>query len=96
VLIVNKERFAKLPPDVQGKVRKIITENMPLITKAMQGEEDVLTKKFAEGGMNVTREDPQDVEAGTKLISPYWEEWAKSQGPDAIAALKQVREAIGR
>jgi TRAP-type C4-dicarboxylate transport system substrate-binding protein len=69
---------------------------MPLITKAMQGEEDELTKKFAEGGMAVTKEDPQDIETGTKLIAPYWEEWAKTQGPDAITALKQVRAAIGR
>jgi TRAP-type C4-dicarboxylate transport system substrate-binding protein len=96
VVIVNKDRFAKLSPDVQGKVRKIIADNMPLITKAMEGEEDDLTRKFADGGMTVTKEDPQDIEAGTKLISPYWEEWAKTQGPDAIAALKQVRAAIGR
>ena len=96
VLIVNKDRFAKLAPDVQGKVRKIIADNMPLITKAMESEEDDLTRKFADGGMTVTKEDPQDIEAGTKLISPYWEEWAKTQGPDAIAALKQVRAAIGR
>ena len=31
-----------------------------------------------------------------KVIAPYWEEWAKAQGPDAVAALKQVRAAIGR
>jgi TRAP-type C4-dicarboxylate transport system substrate-binding protein len=96
VLIVNKERFAKLPPDVQGKVRKIVSDNMPLITKAMENEEDDLTKKFADGGMIVTKEDPHDVDAGTKLMAPYWEEWAKTQGPDATAALKQVRAAIGR
>ena len=46
--------------------------------------------------MTVTKEDPQDIEAGTKLMVPYWEEWARTQGPDAIAALKQVRTAIGR
>jgi TRAP-type transport system periplasmic protein len=96
VLIVNKERFAKLSPDVQGKVRRIIADNMPLITKAMQNEEDDLTRKFAEGGMTVTAEDPADIEAGTKLVSPFWEEWARTQGPDAISALKQVRAAIGR
>jgi TRAP-type transport system periplasmic protein len=96
VLIVNKERFAKLSPDVQSKVRRIVGDNMPLITKAMADDEDDLTRKFADGGMTVTKEDPQDIEAGTKLISPYWEEWARTQGPDAIAALKQVRTAIGR
>jgi TRAP-type C4-dicarboxylate transport system substrate-binding protein len=96
VLIVNSERFAKLSPDIQKKVRRIVSDNMPLITKAMADDEDDLTRKFADGGMTVTKEDPQDIEAGTKLIAPYWEEWARTQGPDAIAALKQVRTAIGR
>src|SRR5258706_11917535 len=86
VLIVNRDRFAKLSPDVQGKVRKIIADNLPLITKAMDNEEDDLTKKFADGGMTVTKEDPQDIEAGTKLIFPYWGEWAKKQGPHAITS----------
>jgi len=93
---VNSERFAKLSPDIQGKVRRIVGDNMPLITKAMADDEDDLTRKFADGGMTVTKEDRQDIEAGTKLIAPYWEEWARTQGPDAIAALKQVRTAIGR
>ena len=54
VVIVNKERFGKLQPEVQAKVRKIVEANMPLITKAMEDEEESLTKKFAEGGMTVT------------------------------------------
>jgi TRAP-type C4-dicarboxylate transport system substrate-binding protein len=96
VLIVNKERFAKLPPEVQAKVRKVVEANLPLITKAMEDEEEGLTRKFAEGGMTVTPEQPADVDAGMKLISPFWDEWAKSKGPEAIAALKQVRAALGR
>jgi TRAP-type transport system periplasmic protein len=96
VIIVNKDRFAKLPPDVQSKARKIVQDNMPLMTKAMEDEEDEVTQKFATGGMTITKESPQDVETATKLIAPYWEEWAKSQGPDAVSGLKQIRAAIGR
>jgi len=96
VIIVNKGRFDKLPPDVQSKVRKIVQNNMPLITKDMADQEDALTKQFAEGGMIVTAPKPRDIEMGTKVISPYWDEWAKSKGPDAVAALKQVRAALGR
>ena len=55
VVIANKDRFAKLPPDVQAKVRKIVKDNMPLISSAMENEEDNLPKKFAEGGMTVTQ-----------------------------------------
>ena len=54
VVIANKDRFAKLPPDVQAKVKKIVKDNMPLITSAMENDEDNLTKKFAEGGMTIT------------------------------------------
>jgi TRAP-type transport system periplasmic protein len=96
VIIVNKDRFNKLSPDVQAKVRKIVSDNMPLITQAMKDEEELLTKKFAEGGMTVTEEDPKDVDAGAKVISAYWQDWAKSKGPDAVAALKEVRAALGR
>lgn len=96
VIIVNKGRFAKLAPDVQSKVRKIISVNMPLITSAMENEEETLTKKFADGGMTVTRENAQDIDLGMKTISAYWDEWAKSKGPDAVAALKQIRAVLGR
>jgi len=96
VVIVNKERFAKLPPDVQAKVARIVRDNMPLITGAMEGEEETLTKKFADGGMVITRQAPADVDQGMKLISAYWDEWAKSKGPDAVEALKKVRAALGR
>lgn len=96
VVIVNKERFNKLSPEIQAKVRKAVTDNMPLITKAMADEEDSLSKKFAEGGMTVTEPQPGDLDVGTKAISAYWDEWAKSKGPDAAAALKQVRAALGR
>ncbi len=67
-------------PDVQAKVRKIVNDNMPLITEAMTDEEEVLTKKFAEGGMTITEEDPKDIDAGLKTISAYWQDWAKSRG----------------
>jgi TRAP-type C4-dicarboxylate transport system substrate-binding protein len=62
----------------------------------MADEEDNLSKKFAEGGMTVTEPQPGDLDVGTKAISAYWDEWAKSKGPDAATALKQVRAALGR
>jgi TRAP-type transport system periplasmic protein len=46
--------------------------------------------------MTITKEQPGDIDIGMKAISAYWDEWAKSKGPDAIAALKQVRAALGR
>jgi TRAP-type C4-dicarboxylate transport system substrate-binding protein len=96
VIIANKDRFNKLPPDVQAKVRRIVKDNMPLITSAMQADEEVLTRKFAEGGMTITNATPADLQQGIKVISSYWDEWAKSRGPEAVEALKKVRTALGR
>src|SRR6478672_2721019 len=96
VVIANKDRFAKLPPAVQDKVRKIVKDNMPLISSAMENEEDNLSKKFAEGGMTVTQPTAQDQDEAAKIIAAYWDEWAKTRGPDAAAAVKQVRAALGR
>jgi TRAP-type C4-dicarboxylate transport system substrate-binding protein len=96
VIIANKEAFSKLSPEMQATLHRVVKANMPLITEAMDREEEEVTGKMAAGGMVVTREDPADVEAATKLIAPYWEEWAKSKGPDALNALKQIRAALGR
>jgi TRAP-type C4-dicarboxylate transport system substrate-binding protein len=95
-VIANKDRFAKLSPEPQDKVRKIVKDNMPLITSAMESEEDSLTGKFAEGGMTVTQPTTQDEDAAVKIVAAYWDEWARSKGPDATAAVKQVRAALGR
>ena len=96
VVIANKDRFAKLPPDVQEKVKKIVKDNMPLITSAMENDEDNLTKKFAEGGMTVTEPSAADLDQAAKIVSSFWDDWAKSKGPDAASAVKQVRAALGR
>jgi len=96
VVIANKDRFAKLPPDVQAKVKKIVKDNMPLITSAMENDEDNLTKKFAEGGMTVTVPTQADQDEAAKIVASFWDEWAKSKGPDATNAVKQARAALGR
>ena len=96
VIIVNKDRFDKLSPDIQTKVRKAFADHLPRITQAMEDEEDGLTKKFADGGMTITKPTQADMDEATKVISSYWDQWAKSKGPEAIDALKQVRAALGR
>lgn len=96
VIIVNKDRYNKLPPDVRTKLQKIVQDNMPLITATMESEEDQLTRKFAEGGMTITRDNRADMDAAIRVIAPYWDEWAKTKGPEAQEALAKVRAALGR
>ncbi len=96
IVIVNKEAFDKLAPDVQGKLRKAVTDAMPWITATMESEEEDVTQKMAAGGMIVTRPKPEEVAEAERILVSYWDEWAKTKGPDAIEALKQVRAVLGR
>ncbi len=96
MVIAHKDRFTKLPPDVQEKVKKIIKANVPLMTSAMENDEDSLTKKFADGGMTITEANQADQDEAAKVVASFWDDWAKSKGPDAANAVKQVRAALGR
>ena len=96
IVIVNKSAFDALAPDLQGKLRKAVTDNMPWITATMREEEEDLTQKMAAGGMTVTRSNEADVAAAEKTIAPYWQEWASAHGPEAVEALGKVRQMLGR
>lgn len=96
MIIVNKEAFDKLSPDSQAKLRKIVAEDTPWTMATMQQEEEELTQKMAAGGVVVTAAKPEDVAEAQAQMTPYWDEWAKAHGPDAVEALKQIRAALGR
>lgn len=96
VVIANKESFDKLSPDAQGKLRKAVAEAVPWITATMREDEQELTRKLAAAGITVTEAKPEDVQEAQKTMAPYWDEWAKSRGPDAVEALGKIRTALGR
>ncbi len=96
MVIVNKEAFEALSPDIQAKLRRAVTDNAPWTMTTMQQEEADLTRKMAEGGLVVTEARAEDVAEAEKRMAPYWDEWAKAHGPDALEALKQIRAALGR
>ena len=37
-----------------------------------------------------------DVKLATEKLRPYWDEWAKAHGPEAIEVLGKIRAAVGR
>jgi TRAP-type transport system periplasmic protein len=96
IVIVNKAAFDALKPEVQGKLRQAVTDNMPWITQTMREEEENLTRKMAAGGMTVTPASAADVATAEKTIAPYWQEWASAHGPEAVEALGKVRQMLGR
>lgn len=95
-IIVNREAFEALPAATQALLRKGVAAADASMTATMADEEESLTDGLRKEGMVVTVADPADVVEAGKRLAPYWDEWAKARGPEAIEALAKIRAAIGR
>ena len=94
--IVNKDAMNKLPPATQKIVRDAAVTWSEWATTDMNQEEDKITAQFGKDGMILTNATPADIALATEKMRPYWDQWAKAHGPDAIAALAKIRAAVGR
>ncbi len=95
-VIVNQGAFAKLPPATQKIVRDAATEAASWATAEMNREEDKLTAQFGRDGMVITPASPHDIKLATEKFRPYWDQWAKAHGPEAVEVLGKIRAAVGR
>jgi TRAP-type C4-dicarboxylate transport system substrate-binding protein len=96
LIIVNKEAFEKLPADTQAKLRAAAVEAAAWNTRELAKDEGEVRAQLKATGMTITAVNPADVKAGIEKLTPYWDEWAKQRGPDAVAALGKVRAMLGR
>ena len=45
-------------------------------------------------GMVITEAGPAQVADAVRKLSPYWDQWARERGPEAIEALQKVRAEL--
>ena len=94
--IANTEAYDKLSPDLQGKLRKVAEDTARWDQETMQKEEAELVQVLTAAGYTFTKATAEENDRAIKAMTPYWDEWAKSRGPDVIEALAKVRSALGR
>jgi len=94
--IVNKEAMAALSPATQKALRDAAAEWSEWSFKEMNRQESEITAQFGREGMILTDATPAEIAEATDKMRPYWDQWAKAHGPDAIAALAKIRAAVGR
>ena len=94
--IVNKEAMDKLSPATQKVLRDAAAEQSEWATAEMNREESEVTAQFGRDGMVLTNATPAEITEATEKLRPYWDEWAKTHGPDAAAALAKIRAVVGR
>jgi TRAP-type C4-dicarboxylate transport system substrate-binding protein len=95
VLIANAEAFEKLSPDTRAKVRKIVAEAGPAVTKALRDDEDEQTKKMVAAGITVTQPTPEDIKKAQAEMTSYWDSWGKSRGPQTAEVISRLRQTLG-
>ena len=94
--IVNKEAMDKLSPATQKVLREAAAEQSEWATQEMNRQENEITAQFGRDGMVLTNATPAEITEATDKLRPYWDEWAKTHGPDAAAALAKIRAVVGR
>ena len=95
-IIANTEAFNKLSPDLQAKLRKVAQDTARWNQETMRTEEAASQKTLQDAGYVLTQAQPAEVAKATETMRPYWDEWAKTRGPDVAEALGKVRAALGR
>jgi TRAP-type transport system periplasmic protein len=94
--IANTEAYKKLSPDLQGKLRKVAEDSARWDQETMQKEEAESVQTLTAMGYTFTKAKPEEVVRAVDAMKPYWDEWAKSRGPEIVEALSKVRAALGR
>jgi len=94
--IANTEAYNTLSPDLQGKLRQVAEDTARWDQETMQKEEAESVQVLTAAGYTFTKATAEENARAIAAMKPYWDEWAKSRGPDVIEALAKVRTALGR
>lgn len=93
---VNKDSFDALDPATRKIVRNIVSDEVEKITTNFVKDEKVQMAAQQKAGMKIVEPAAGDEKLAMQKMAPYWEEWAKRNGPEYVQALATVRKAIGK
>lgn len=96
IIIANAEAFAALDATHQQALRDIVAKEGPTITASFLVDEENQKILQSKAGMTLTDVTGGDTEIAREKLAPYWNTWAKENGPEYEVALKLVLEAIGK
>ena len=95
LILVNKDAWMKLTPEVRTKVQALVDEHTAKMTAAMAAEDQDITKKLAAEGVVITEPTKAELAEAERRIAPYWKEWGEKR-PAAAPVLQKVRATVGR
>ena len=94
--IANAGAYSKLSPGLQAKIREVAQSSARWDQETMQKEEAESVQVLTNAGYTFTKATSEETARAVEAVKPYWDEWAKSRGPEITEALAKVRAALGR
>ena len=94
--IANTDAYRKLSPELRDQVLKAAEDAARWDQDTMKTEEAESVQLLRSAGYTFTQARPDEITRAVDAMRPYWDEWAKTRGPQIVEALGKVRAALGR
>lgn len=94
-VVVNDEAFNALPVDVQEAFNRVTQEFQATFTERMIQYSDESLANLESYGLKVVTASDAEKEELRNIAIPLWDEYAKSNGDNAVKALADVKAALG-
>lgn len=94
--VINKDVYDKLPSDIKTALDELgakYTNKATELGYLLEGKSKADFEKF---GIKFVQPSSSELEEARAKITPFWNEWAKSKGTDAVEVLQQIRQAINK
>jgi TRAP-type C4-dicarboxylate transport system substrate-binding protein len=96
-LLMNSKAYNQLPADVRAKLDEVAKAFGPKMRAMNLGDEKASIEALkTEHKVAIYAPPKEEVDELRNKMKPYWESWAKQQGADTEALLKEVRAALGK
>lgn len=96
-LLMNLKAYNQLPGDVKAKLDEIAKAFGPKMRAMNLGDEKASIEALKNEHKVAIYTPPKEVvDELREKMKPYWESWAKQQGSETEALLKEVRAALGK
>jgi TRAP-type transport system periplasmic protein len=92
----NKASLQALPADLKKTLFEVSVEYKEIWDTLIPKLEVEAREKMKKGGIKLVSASDADKAEAKALAVPYWSQWAKSVGPEAVEALQVVRKAVGK
>lgn len=92
-LMINKDAFNELPPDLQAIVMQVAKDTeKEARARTEQNARSVIAKVIAEYGVTVVGATPAQMDEFTMRMQPIWDDWAKAAGPQGPEILQMISD----